>query len=180
MGFETHAALLAYWRERRELLHESRATLHGENAHRTASSCSCDGSKTSTCFRSAAEQQANGGDVSRCVDRHRPRRVRPRNPRRSGDLGKVTRMTQTTAKGPAPRRKPTPRGRATPLKTAKAALAQRVRDLERENAYFEKRNDRPYVKKGGWGGRRRGAGRPRRKPLVVRQEDIRLKIFVRN
>ena len=32
MGFETHAALLAYWREKRELLHALRVMLHGKNA----------------------------------------------------------------------------------------------------------------------------------------------------
>jgi hypothetical protein len=36
MDFRAHAALLAYWRERRELLHVLRAILHGSNALRAA------------------------------------------------------------------------------------------------------------------------------------------------
>jgi hypothetical protein len=36
MGFQTHAALLAYWREKRELLHALRAILYGKNAYQTA------------------------------------------------------------------------------------------------------------------------------------------------
>ena len=36
MGFQTHAALLVYWRERRGRVHELRATLHGPEAQRVA------------------------------------------------------------------------------------------------------------------------------------------------
>lgn len=36
MGFQTHAALLGYWRERRELLHALRAMLYGTNAQQVS------------------------------------------------------------------------------------------------------------------------------------------------
>lgn len=36
MSFQAHAALLRYWREKRDLVHELRAFVHGKNAHEAA------------------------------------------------------------------------------------------------------------------------------------------------